>query len=357
MAKSYIPLSTAAIARLTQGEMIRALLVILFVLLVAWPTEASACSCRYAFGIVSSDDRVFFDQPINEDLTVPLDTPVILILDGHLDPPDLYRGQEQLEYDFERLEDHDLCGGDLVAVTITSSIEPGDELKLVSPQLQDAAAEYELQGLEVPEEYRPIDFRITSPDENEADARVFVSVRWERTWAHTYTAGACSAGVLTPYEGQGVAEILVSSQDEVEFYVAGSVTLPEGETYQHTALSRFRVDGWDDPQQLPGSEARLWLPLTSSADTPECVEIRVYNHRFEPVFEEEMCPQEPIYDEAYANTSFDARLALLPDFPELNQAEDGGACTFSPTAPRAPSYLSVLLLLGLAGWRRHFRRC
>lgn len=328
--------------------MIRFLALVLSLLSVAWPSSARACSCRLAFEVVTVVDRVSGLEPVDEVPVVAIDRPVILSVDDLVETLEFYRGDELLAYEYERIVDDSLCGGDLLAVKLLSPVEVGDELSFVSPEVAELAATYE----EPPEWSLPRRLRL-GPAQEAEDSDVSVSVLWTRSWPYEFSGAGCAANELSPHTGYGEGRVFASSGSDVEYYVSARVLLPNAQPYQHTGLSRFDVHYNDDRevQKAEGTSATVHVPLTDPSETPECIQVTVYDHRFTPIFDQEMCPEEPVLGDAHAWATFSASLVALPDFPEERDEVSvwGGGCSLARGHTKDPwwAMLAVILL-----WKR-----
>ena len=335
-----------------------------------WVTDSSACTCRSTFSLVDAEKRGIFNDPSREivydlkELVLDPTQPILFVADDWDSDPQLFYGDKKISYTLERLEDDDLCGGDIFALFPDIAPRTGERYTLVSPDIQKRALEYqasltdeekerdaERQAERSSIEYDGDDGELQFSFGDAAsliETELTVSVNWVRSWPYEMSGGGCYANALTPYQGYGSARVEILSSDDVAFSATVGVVLPEGEPYQEAYHSRWRVnDKGDGYEKLSGARLTGALPLTRSGDQPECITVSVYDQGLESIFEQEFCPDPESYGQPWARETFAAQLAPLPEYPSRIEKEDTSGCN---VAHRPGSNLNGLWLLAFGSF-------
>jgi hypothetical protein len=333
-----------------------------------WATEIWACTCTQPFSLVSEErlSRALL-EPIDDPILLDPSQPIVMLISRYLDTPIVYEGKQSLGYSLQRISYDSLCGADLVALTLEESPRPGSTLEIVSPLLRARAAAEESRG-STADWYSPIQVHFGSRN-TLTDTSVNVFVTWKRSWPSEF--GSCDSNALLEHQSHGSATVLVTSNDAVEFFATSRVVLRSGESYQVNDFSHWKTSFENGrPHELSGSFLSHQIPLTHPGDSPECVEVTVYDSWFQVIFRESLCARTPYYEDPSQFKSFDARLAPLPPMPleegnlapsdecHLTPLEEGTVtsrhgCSFQEgAAPLQPSWFIVAMATLLLAHRR-----
>lgn len=327
-------------------------------LVVSWSPKVWACSCRSAFSVVHVNDRNPLYEPRDdgrlEKALIDPHLPFVVRMSSNYELPEVYRGETLLSYDYEHLPSDGMCAPDLVAISVHETLALGEVLTVVSPDIRERAAEYQASGAEEPEWMLPLRVHVGA-EKIERPTNLRVDVTWVEYEPEEFSGAFCAANVLLPYQSLGFVRVEILSDDEVEFYATVSVELPGGENYRETSTSRWIAD-YSAEVRLPGSRLITSLPLTNVGDRSECFQLTVFDHRFDPVFAEEVCPADTTDPVVMTSLSFDALLAELPEFPEekADGSRSGGCSMALGASPlQSPAWpIGPLAVLGLAIARR-----
>ncbi len=308
------------------------------VAVLSWSGQASACSCGGDFTLMSTTGRVGsysgYELVEVEDVLIDAGSPIILRQANWFQShPEVYLGDTRLEIEVVGASGDSSCSSDFLALFVLTELEEGDELTVRSPDLVAVA-----QGATDPSVFETeLDVRIGPPRQH-VDTTLDIDVDWEILPPFDFSESLCPSPALSPYEGQGLARVTVTSQHEVEFYASVTMTLPGGENFSESNMSRYVVESGPDGYRVaPGSWLSVQAPLSNSSEAAECLRLSILDHRFETVFDQDVCPEDAGAELPHASLSLPVTLATIPTLPEdaLRRPEDEATgdekgCVFAP---------------------------